>query len=84
MIKLNDLLDEIRRQFNTVELGLEADPEDDYEIEHVTRGSNQTHAFADMKMWAKENGYDVEEGQMESIFDAKFKKDGNVYRVVEL
>jgi hypothetical protein len=85
MITFKDILRE-KLFSDVVRLGLTAPKEKDYEIEHITRGSNLTHAFEKMKMWAKNNGYEIERPQAgeESIYDYRFVKNGNKERVVDI
>jgi len=68
-----------------VEIGLTAPKEKDYEIEHITRGSNLTHAFKQMKTWAKDNGYEIQRPENgESVYDYSFVKNGKTQRVVDI
>jgi DNA-binding HxlR family transcriptional regulator len=89
MIRFKDVLKELvkeRVNSEVVELGLTAPKEKRYEIEHITRGSNLTHAFEQMKAWAKNNGYEIKkpDGGEESVYDYKFIKNGNIERVVDI
>jgi hypothetical protein len=61
-------------QKNSVEFGLLAPEEEDYEIERMFRAHDEEGALHRAIEWAEEKGYDVEEpsGDAESIFDWRF------------